>query len=187
MDYTTTTGTKSRWGAVDEAHVYPDMSAQRRQSPDLYHSAARERRGSHRASGRAPVAHHDCAGPGCLCLPGRSRAERQVHLHHRRRPAGFAPQAGPGAVQQLRAALPVPLPGDQEPIPAGEPFELVFSLLPDSRTDSRQETASASRWPLPTPATSTRRCSIRRRHSNFCVTLVTLRISNYPLCNIREL
>ena len=132
VDYTTTTGTKSRWGAVDEAHAYPDLSANDAKAL-TYTTSSLET--NLEVTGH-PVMHLwlttqapdldvfvyleevDAGGKSTYITEGDLRAS------HRK--LGQAPFNIFGLPFQSHLRV------DQEPVPAGEPFELTFSLLPTS-------------------------------------------------------
>ncbi|MGD0002946.1 MAG: CocE/NonD family hydrolase [Anaerolineaceae bacterium] len=132
VDYTTTTGTKPRWVAVDETHAYPDLRTHDAKSltyttPPL---------GSDVEVTGHPVVHLwlttaaedldvfvyleevEASGKSTYLTEGELRAS------HRK--LGQAPFNNFGLPYQSHFQT------DQEPIPAGEPFEMVFSLLPTS-------------------------------------------------------
>ena len=132
VDYTTTTGTKSRWGAVDEVHAYPDMRIHDARSltyttPPL--AADIEVTGH-------PVMHlwlsSDAADLDAFVYleevdsSGKSTYITEGDLRASHRKLGQAP------FNNLGLPYPTHLLADQEPIPAGKPFELTFSLLPTS-------------------------------------------------------
>ncbi len=132
VDYTTTTGTKSRWGAVEEAHKYPDLrthdaSALTYTTPPLDADV--------QLTGH-PVVHVwlTTAAPDLdvfvyleeVDSSGKSTYLTEGDLRASHRKLGQVPFNNFGLPYQSH------LQADQEPIPAGEPFELTFSLLPTS-------------------------------------------------------
>jgi uncharacterized protein len=132
VDYSTTTGTKSRWGAVEEAHDYPDLSAHDANAltyttPPL---------GSDVLVTGHPVVHLwiTTAAPDLdafvyleeVDASGKSTYITEGELRATHRKLGQAP------FNNLGLPYSTHLQADQQPIAAGEPFELVFSLLPTS-------------------------------------------------------
>ena len=132
VDYTTTTGTKTRWGAVEEAHSYPDLRA---------HDAKSLTYTSQPLPADVEVTGHpvidiwlstdvpdldvfayleevDPAGKSTYITEGVLRAS------HRK--LGQAPFNTFGLPYQAH------LQADYQPIPAGQPVEMNFSLLPTS-------------------------------------------------------
>jgi putative CocE/NonD family hydrolase len=132
VDYSTTTGPKSRWVAVEEAHDYPDLRAH--DAKALTYTTA-PLAVDVQVTGH-PVVHLwlstsapdldvfaylevvDASGKSTYLTEGDLRAS------HRR--LGQAPFDTFGLPYQSHFQA------DQEPVPAGEPFEMVFSLLPTS-------------------------------------------------------
>ena len=132
VDYTTTTGTKTRWGAVEEAHVYPDLSAHDARAltyttPPLETDVE--------VTGH-PVVHLwlSTAAPDLdifvyleeVDSNGKSIYLTESDLRASHRKLVQAPFNTFGLPYQSH------LQADQEPILASEPFELTFSLLPTS-------------------------------------------------------
>ncbi len=132
MDYTTTTGTKSRWGAVDEAHAYPDMQTHDAKAltyttPPLVTDVE--------VTGH-PVVHLwlSTSAPDLDVFVyleevdgnGHSTYITEGDLRASHRKLGQAPFNNLGLPYQTHDQ------SDLEPIPSGEPFEMVFSLLPSS-------------------------------------------------------
>jgi putative CocE/NonD family hydrolase len=132
VDYSTTTGTKTRWGAVEEAHVYPDLSdhdskALTYTTPPLESDVV--------LTGHAVVhlwlttTAPDLDAFVYLEQVGRDGkstyvTEGDLRASHRR--LRQAPYSNFGLPYQTHDEA------DQESVPAGEPFELTFSLLPTS-------------------------------------------------------
>jgi len=132
VDYSTTTGTKSRWVAVDVAHAYPDMSAHDAKAltyttPAL---AADVELTGH------PVVHLwlSTSAPDLdvfvyleeVGKNGKSTYLTEGDLRASHRQLGQAPFNNFGLPFQSHHQA------DQQPVPAGEPFEMVFSLMPTS-------------------------------------------------------
>jgi putative CocE/NonD family hydrolase len=132
VDYTTTTGTKSRWGAVDVAHAYPDLSAHDAKAltyttPPL---AADVELTGH------PVVHLwlTTTAPDLdvfvyleeVGKDGKSTYLTEGDLRASHRKLDQAPFNNFGLPFQSHHQV------DQLPVPAGEPFEMVFSLIPTS-------------------------------------------------------
>jgi uncharacterized protein len=132
VDYTTTTGTKSRWGAVEEAHVYPDFREHDAKSL-TYTTLPLE---TDLTMTGHPVMHLwlttvapdldvfvyleivDSSGKSTYLTEGNLRAS------HRKLSTSPFDVFGLPYQSHLQA--------DQELVPAGEPIELTFSLLPTS-------------------------------------------------------
>jgi len=132
IDYTTTTGTKSRWGAVEEAHAYPDLGA--RDAKALTYTTPPLNTDVN-VTGH-PVVHLwlATAAPDLDAfvyleeVDGRGKAtyitEGSLRASHRKlSPAPFNTFGLP--YQSHYQA-------DQLPVPAGDPIELTFALLPTS-------------------------------------------------------
>ncbi len=132
VDYTTTTGTKSRWGAVEEAHEYPDLRANDAKAltyttPVLNSDVV--------VTGH-PVVHlwFSTSVPDLdvfvyleeIGSNGKSTYITEGNLRASHRKLSQAPFNNLGLPFQSHYQA------DQEPVPAGEPFEMVFSLLPTS-------------------------------------------------------
>ena len=132
VDYTTSMGTKSRWGAVDTAHEYPDLAAHDAKSL-TYTTPPLEK--DLLVTGH-PVAHLWLSTSAAdldafvylEVVDGKGRAtyvtEGDLRASHRK--LNTAPFNNFGLPFQTHFQA------DQEPVPAGEPFELAFSLLPSS-------------------------------------------------------
>ena len=132
VDYTTTSGSKTRWGAVEEAHVYPDL-----QSNDAraltYTSPALD--ASLEITGH-PVVHLwlSTNAPDldvfvyleAVDTKGRSTYITEGDLRATHRKLSRAPFDNLGLPYQSHDQ------SDLEPLPNGEPFEMDFSLLPSS-------------------------------------------------------
>jgi uncharacterized protein len=132
INYMTTSGTKTRWGAVEEVHVYPDMSSNDAKALTYTKSVLEK---DVDITGH-PVVHLwlnteatdldvfvyleevDRSGKSTYVTEGNLRAS------HRR--LGQSPFKNLGLPYQTHDQ------GDLLPVPSGEPFELVFSLLPTS-------------------------------------------------------
>jgi len=140
VDYTTTSGTKTRWGAVEEAHVYPDMSMNDAKAL-TYTTPVLEN--DMEITGH-PVVHLwlNTRAPDLdvfVYLEGVDRSgkstyitEGDLRVSHRK--LSQAPFNNMGLPYQSHDQ------SDLLPTPSGEPFELVFSLLPtsyQSHADSR--------------------------------------------------
>ncbi len=132
VDYTTTTGTKSRWVAVEEAHDYPDLSSHDAKAltyPTPPLEADLEVTGH-------PVVHLwlSTAAPDLdvfvyleeVDAKGKSTYITEGDLRASHRKLSAAPFNNLGLPYHSHFLT------DQQPIPSGEPFELVFSLLPTS-------------------------------------------------------
>jgi putative CocE/NonD family hydrolase len=132
VDYTTTTGTKTRWGAVEEAHSYPDLrtndaKALTYTTPPLETDVE--------VTGH-PVAHLwlSTNAPDLdvfVYLEGVDASGRSIYitegnLRASHRKLSEAPFNNLGLPYQSHFQV------DQEPVPPGEPIELIFSLLPSS-------------------------------------------------------
>jgi putative CocE/NonD family hydrolase len=132
VDYTTTTGAKSRWGAVDEAHVYPDMGANDARA--LTYTTPPLKTGVE-VTGH-PVVHLwlSTGAPDLdvfvyleeVDTSGRSTYITEGNLRASHRKLGQAP------FYNFELPYQSHFQADQEPLPAGTPFELDFSLLPTS-------------------------------------------------------
>lgn len=132
VDYTTTTGTKSRWGAVEEAHSYPDLCAHDAKALTY---TTRLLESDVEVTGH-PVVHLwlTSATPDLDTFvyleeidgSGKSTYITEGNLRASHRKLSRAPFNNLGLPYQSH------LQADHEPIPAGEPFELTFSLLPTS-------------------------------------------------------
>jgi uncharacterized protein len=132
VDYTTTTGTKSRWGAVEEAHVYLDFREHDAKSL-TYTTLPLE---TDLTITGHPIMHLwlttaapdldvfvylemvDSSGKSTYLTEGNLRAS-----HRKLSPSPF---------DVLGLPYQSHLQADQEMVPAGEPIELTFSLLPTS-------------------------------------------------------
>jgi putative CocE/NonD family hydrolase len=132
VDYTTTMGTKSRWGAVEEAHAYPDLRTHDAKAltytTPLFENAL--------VFTGHPVAHLwlstkapdldvfvyleavDASGKSTYVTEGELRASH-------RKPAN-SPFNNFGLPYKSHFEI------DRQPIPMDEPFELTFALLPTS-------------------------------------------------------
>jgi putative CocE/NonD family hydrolase len=132
VDYTTTSGTKTRWGAVEEAHVYPNMQANDAKAL-TYTTLPLE--ANTEVTGH-PVVHLwlNTSAPDLDVFvyleqidgSGRSTYITEGDLRASHRKLSQAPFSNLGLPYQTHDQ------SDLEPIPSGEPFELVFSLLPSS-------------------------------------------------------
>ncbi|HUH97757.1 MAG TPA: CocE/NonD family hydrolase [Anaerolineales bacterium] len=132
VDYSTTTGPKSRWAAVDAAHDYPDMRAN--DAKALTYTTAPLESGA-QVTGH-PVVHLwlSTAAPDLDVFAyleevdpgGRSTYVTEGDLRASHRKLSPAPFNNFGLPYQSH------LQGDQLPLPDGKPFELAFSLLPSS-------------------------------------------------------
>lgn len=132
VDYTTTTGTNTRWGAVDEPHDYPDMQTHDAKAltyTTLPLEADAEVTGH-------PVVHLwlSTSAPDLDVFvyleeidgSGHSTYITEGDLRASHRKLSQSPFINLGLPFQSHNQ------SDLEPIPSGEPFELVFSLLPTS-------------------------------------------------------
>ncbi len=132
VDYTTTTGTKSRWSSVDAAHEYPDMRMNDAKAL-TYTTGPLDANLS--VTGH-PVVHIWLATAAAdldvfvyleeVDQSGRSTyiTEGDLRASHRKlSPAPFNVYGLPYQSHLQR---------DQQPLPPNEPFEMVFSLLPTS-------------------------------------------------------
>jgi uncharacterized protein len=132
VDYTTTTGTKSRWGAVEEPHDYPDLRTRDAKAltyttPPLAADAE--------VTGH-PVMHLwlATAAPDLdvfayleeVDSQGKAVYITEGDLRASHRKLSQAPFNTFGLPYQSHYQA------DQQPVPAGEPIELTFSLLPTS-------------------------------------------------------
>jgi putative CocE/NonD family hydrolase len=132
VDYSTTTGTRSRWSAIDAGHEYPDMRAHDAKAL-TYTTAPLET--DLQLTGH-PVVHLwlSTLAPDLDAFVyleqvdqnGRSTYITEGDLRASHRKLSQAPFNLFGLPYQSH------LQADQAPIPAGQPFELVFSLLPTS-------------------------------------------------------
>jgi putative CocE/NonD family hydrolase len=132
VDYTTTNGTKTRWEAVDEPHDYPDMQTHDAKAL-TYTTPPLE--ADVEVTGH-PVVHLwlSTAAPDLdvfvylevVDRSGKSTYITEGDLRASHRKLGKAPFKNMGLPYQSHDQ------SDLEPIPSGEPFELVFSLLPTS-------------------------------------------------------
>jgi uncharacterized protein len=132
VDYTTSMGAKSRWGAVEEAHVYPDLADHDSKSL-TYTTPPLEQ--DLQITGH-PVAHLwlTTSSPDLdvfvyleeVAANGKTTYFTEGELRASHRKPGQAPFNTFGLPYQTH------LQTDQEPVPGGEPFEMVFSLLPTS-------------------------------------------------------
>jgi putative CocE/NonD family hydrolase len=132
VDYTTTTGTKPRWVAVDVTHKYPDLRTHDVKSLTYTTPAL----GSDIDVTGHPVVHlwFTTASPDLdvfvyleeVDRSGKSTyiTEGDLRASHRR--LDQAPFNNLGLPYQTHDQ------GDLLPLPSGEPFEMVFSLLPTS-------------------------------------------------------
>ncbi len=130
VDYSTTTGVKSRWGAVESAHDYPDLAA--RDAKALTYTtpplAAAVQVTGH------PVVHVwlETGAPDLdvfvyleeVTGSGKAIYLTEGNLRASHRALGWAPFDNLGLPYHTHAQA------DRQPILAGEPFELNFSLLP---------------------------------------------------------
>jgi hypothetical protein len=132
VDYTTTSGTKTRWGAIEEAHVYPDMQTNDAKAL-TYTTLPLE--ADAEVTGHPVV--HLWLNTGASDLDvfvyleaidgsGRSTYITEGDLRASHRKLSQAPFNNLGLPYQTHDQ------SDLEPVPSGEPFELVFSLLPSS-------------------------------------------------------
>jgi uncharacterized protein len=132
VDYTTTTGTKTRWGAVEAVHVYPDLSTHDAKAltyttPPLKTDTV--------VTGH-PVAHLwlSTKAPDLDAFVyleeidgnGHSIYVTEGDLRTSHRKLSQAPYKNLGLPYQTHNQA------DLETVPSGEPFELDFSLLPSS-------------------------------------------------------
>jgi uncharacterized protein len=132
VDYTTTTGTKTRWGAVDETHNYPDMQkhdagALTYTTPPLETDVV--------LTGH-PLVHLwlSTSAPDLDVFVYLEQVDGNGHstyitegdLRASHRKLGQAPFNNLGLPYQTHKQ------SDLMPIPSDEPFEMVFSLLPSS-------------------------------------------------------
>jgi putative CocE/NonD family hydrolase len=130
VDYSTTSGTKSRWIAVDESHDYPDMQAN--DAKALTYTT-----GPLPAEVQVighPIIHVwlSTSAPDldvfvyleAVSANGKSTYVTEGNLRASHRKLGHAPFDTFGLPYQSHCEA------DQEPLPPGEPFEMVFSLLP---------------------------------------------------------
>jgi putative CocE/NonD family hydrolase len=130
VDYSVTTGAKSRWMAVDETHAYPDLRT---------HDAKSLTYTTSPLDADAQIAGHPIVHlwltTDALDLDvfiyleevspsGKSKYLTEGELRASHRKLGQAPFDNLGLPFQSHYQV------DQEPLPAGKPFELVFSLLP---------------------------------------------------------
>jgi putative CocE/NonD family hydrolase len=132
INYTTTSGTKTRWGAVEEAHAYPDMSANDDKAL-TYTSPALE---SDMEITGHPVVHLwlNTKAPDLDVFvyleevdhSGKSTYITEGNLRASQRKQDQAPFNIFGLPYQTHDQ------GDLLPLPSGKPFEMVFSLLPTS-------------------------------------------------------
>ena len=132
IDYTTTSGTKTRWGAVEEVHVYPDMSVNDAKAL-TYTTSPLEK--SVEVTGH-PVLHLwlNAKAPDLdvfvyleeVDRSGKSTYVTEGDLRASHRKLDKAPFKNQGLPYQTHDQ------NDQLPLPSGEPFEMVFSLLPTS-------------------------------------------------------
>ncbi len=132
VDYTTTSGTKTRWGAIEEPHEYPDMQTHDTQAL-TYTTQPLE--ADTEVTGH-PVVHLwlNTSAPDLDIFvyleevdgSGRSTYITEGDLRASHRKLSQAPFNNLGLPYQTHDQ------GDLEPVPNGEPFEMVFSLLPSS-------------------------------------------------------
>jgi putative CocE/NonD family hydrolase len=132
VDYTTTTGTKTRWGAVEEAHYYPDLRTHDAKAL-TYTTQALET--SVEVTGH-PVVHLwlSTGAPDLdafvyleeIDSSGHSTYITEGDLRVSHRKLVQAPFNNLGLPYQSHNQ------SDLVTVPGGEPFELVFSLLPTS-------------------------------------------------------
>jgi putative CocE/NonD family hydrolase len=132
VDYTTTIGTKTRWGAVEEPHVYPDMQAH--DAKALTYTTLPLEAGAE-VTGH-PVVHLwlSTSAPDLDVFvyleeidgSGHSTYITEGDLRASHRKLSQSPFINLGLPFQSHNQ------SDLEPVPSGEPFELVFSLLPTS-------------------------------------------------------
>ena len=132
VDYATTTGTKTRWSAIDVAHDYPDLQTHDAQSL-TYTTPPLE--GDTEVTGH-PVIHVwlSTSAPDldvfayleAIDGSGHSTYITEGDLRASHRTLDQAPFNNLGLPYHSHDQSEV------EPIPSGEPFELVFSLLPTS-------------------------------------------------------
>jgi putative CocE/NonD family hydrolase len=132
VDYTTTTGTKTRWGAVEQVHDYPDLRSNDAKAltyTTLPLAVPTEVTGH-------PVVHLwiSTAAPDLdvfvyleeVDRSGQATYITEGNLRSSHRKLGQAPFNNLGLPYQTHDQ------SDMEPVPSKEPFELVFSLLPSS-------------------------------------------------------
>ncbi len=132
VDYTTTTGLHSRWGAVEEEHVYPDMRAHDAKSLTY---TTQPLATDITLTGH-PIAHlwltADASDLDVFVYleivdpDGKSTYLTEGNLRASHRRLSKSPFNIFGLPYQSH------LQADQEPVPTGQPFELTFSLLPTS-------------------------------------------------------
>jgi uncharacterized protein len=130
VDYSTTMGTQSRWGAVEEEHVYPDLRAHNDKSL-TYTTPPLEK--DIQVTGH-PVAHLWLAtdAPDLDAFVYLEEVDRQGKsiyvtegdLRATHRKPGQAPFCNFGLPYQTHDHC------DLELVPPGEPFEISFALLP---------------------------------------------------------
>jgi putative CocE/NonD family hydrolase len=132
VDYSTTTGPKSRWAAVEEAHDYPDMAP---------HDARSLTYTTMPLSGEVQITGHpvthlwlSTAAPDmdvfiyleAVDASGKSTYLTEGELRASHRKLGQAPFDNLGLPYQTHFQA------DALPIATGEPFEMIFGLLPTS-------------------------------------------------------
>jgi uncharacterized protein len=130
VDYTTTTGTKTRWGAVEEPHAYPDL--QTHDARALTYTS-RPLSADIQVTGH-PVVHLwlSTRAPDldafvyleAIDASGRSTYVTEGDLRASHRQLDRAPFDNLGLPYQAHDR------SDWTPVPCEEPFEMVFSLLP---------------------------------------------------------
>ncbi len=132
VDYSATTGTKSRWGAIEEAHSYPDLRTH--DAKALTYTTPPLESGV-QVTGH-PVMHlwliTDAPDLDVFVYleevdnQGKSIYVTEGDLRASHRKLSQAPFNNLGLPYHSHYQ------SDQEPVPAGNPIELVFSLLPTS-------------------------------------------------------
>ncbi len=132
VNYTTTTGTKTRWGAVEEAHVYPDLSSNDAKALTYTSPALTS---DLEVTGH-PVVHLwlNANAPDLdvfvylevVDKNGKSTYITEGDLRASHRMLAQAPYKNMGLPYQTHNQ------SDLIVIPKDEPFEMVFSLLPTS-------------------------------------------------------
>jgi uncharacterized protein len=132
VDYTTTTGKKTRWGAVEAAHVYPDLRANDTKALTYTTTPLQT---NLIVSGH-PVVHLWLTSNApdldafvyleIVDKKGKSTYVTEGDLRASHRKLSQAPFDNLGLPYQSHNQA------DLEPVPNGDPFELAFSLLPSS-------------------------------------------------------
>jgi putative CocE/NonD family hydrolase len=132
VDYTTTTGKKSRWVAVDEVHHYPDMRSNDKKAL-TYTTSPLE--ADTEITGH-PVVHLwlTTDGPDLdafIYLEEVNRSGKSTYITEGTLRASHR-KLSQAPFNHLGLPFHSHYKSDLMPIPAGEPIELVFSLLPTS-------------------------------------------------------